>query len=495
MYRNLIVLRVFMLTVLLFIMGKGQTFANDNDSLNLVVVDTASLSSDLDGTTTDIPDTDVTPSGTLPILTIETKDRTPITSKTVYVDATYWLDPKGNADYAPLGSAQTPLAMQIRGRGHSSWNGAKKPYKIKLAKKTALMGMPKNKHWALLQAKEGTVAGMQLGELIGMNWSPHFRPVEVVLNGNYLGLYFLTETIRIDENRVNIFEQQDMETNPDIIPGGWLVEIDNYYDNCQITVPESSSWNLTLRYHSPENLSSAQLKWLKDEFISINEAVYSSDKTSTEWEKYLDIESMARFFILQEVMDNPDGFHGSFYLHKDSGDDAKWTAGPIWDLTCYNREKTDYTFRMKVHYTITPHWIGEIIQYPNFCTAVSDIWKEIYPAKLSEIYNYIDSVMLPLGQAWANDIERWNGDTTETAQIRADRIKAALKRNMEWFNEHLPQSQHPSGITEIGTSESNPLKVYNLQGIHVGTYPTEKDVLNALEKGLYIINGKKLMIQ
>ena len=37
---------------------------------------------------------------------------------------------------------------------------------------------------------------------------------------------------------------------------------------------------------------------------------------------------MARFFILQEVMDNPDGFHGSFYLHKDLADNAKWVAGP-----------------------------------------------------------------------------------------------------------------------------------------------------------------------
>lgn len=493
MSRNFTILRALMLTALLFIMGKGQAFANDNDSLNLVVVDTADVSSGLDGITTDIPETDVTPSGTLPILTIETVNRTPVTSKTEYIDATYWLDTKGHANYTPIGSAQNPLPLQIRGRGHSSWKGVKKPYKIKLAQKTSLMGMPKNKHWALLKPYEGTVAGLQLGELMGMRWSPRFRPVEVILNGSYLGLYFLTETVRIDENRVNIFEQQDKETNPDIIPGGWLVEIDNYLDDCQITIPECSSWNLTLRYHSPENLSSAQLKWLKDEFKSINAAVYSTDKTSTQWENYLDIESMARFFILQEVMDNPDGFHGSFYLHKDSGDGAKWIAGPIWDLSCSNREKTDYTFRMKNSYSITPHWIGEIIQYPNFCTAVSDVWKSVYPAKLSEIYEYIDSVMLATGQAWAKDTERWEGDTTQTAQVRADRIKATLKQNMEWFDKHLPSSPHSSGIAEIGITDSAPLNVYNLQGIHVGTYPTESEAINALEKGLYIINGKKLM--
>ena len=43
--------------------------------------------------------------------------------------------------------------------------------------------------------------------------------------------------------------------------------------------------------------------------------------------------------------DNLDGFHGSFYLHKDLKDGAKWVAGPIWDLVCYNREKPTIPLR------------------------------------------------------------------------------------------------------------------------------------------------------
>lgn len=381
---------------------------------------------------------EVTISGTLPVLYIETENYKPITSKTKYLNANYWLDVMGMDGVEPLGSESKPLSMQIRGRGHSSWKAAKKPYKIKLAKKTELLGMPKNKHWALLQPSENTVAGLQLGKLMDMAWTPTFRPVEVVLNKDYIGLYFLTETIRIDENRVNIYEQKDQETNPELIKGGWLVEVDNYRDECQITIPENSGWNLTLRYHSPENLSEAQHKWLMDEFKAINAAIYSSDKKSTEWENYFDVESMARFFILQEVMDNPDGFHGSFYLHKDLADNARWIAGPIWDLTCYNREKTNYTFRMKVHYSITPHWIGEIIQYDSFCKTVRSVWEEVYPEKLSEVYMHIDNTVLPLAKAWEKDCERWHGDPSQTAMFRADRIKNALNRNIEWFNGHLP---------------------------------------------------------
>ena len=432
-------------------------------------------------------------SGTLSVLYIETLNHSPIVSKDEYIDAFFWLDPMGHVDVESVGSETEPLNLQIRGRGHSSWNSPKKPYKLKLQKKIALMGMPENKHWALLKPSENTVAGLQLGKIMNMAWTPGFRPVEVVLNNDYIGLYFLTETIRIDNNRINIHEQKDLETDPELIKGSWLVEVDNYRDDCQITIPENNNWNLTIRYHSPENLSPVQKKWLTDEFTAINGAIYSTDKTSGSWENYIDVESMARFFIIQEVMDNPDGFHGSFYLHKDLTDNAKWIAGPIWDLVCYNREKTDYTFRMKVHYGITPHWIGEIIQYDSFCKAVSTIWEDVYPDKLNEIFDYVDSVIIPLGPAWLNDCKRWNEDPAQTAQLRATRIKTALLRNIEWFNNHLPIGENTS--QSLISIDKQPVSVFNLQGQCLGIYNNLSETISILKKGIYIINGTKVKIQ
>ena len=452
-----------------------------------------SCSEDIEATISSIP-SEITVSGTLPVLYIETENHAPIVSKEVYLNATYRLDPMGAEHVEPLGTESDPLPMQIRGRGHSSWKGVKKPYKLKLGEKTAIMGMPKNKHWALLKPSENTVAGLQIGKLLDMAWTPSFRPVEVVLNGDYIGLYFLTETIRIDKKRVNIYEQKDKETDPSLVNGGWLVEVDNYRDDCQITIPECSRWNLTLRYHSPEVLSDVQLKWLTNEFKSINSAIYSADKTSTEWEEYIDVESMARFFIIQEVMDNPDGFHGSFYLHKDLSEGSKWVAGPIWDLVCYNREKTDYTFKMKVHYGFTPHWIGEIIQYDNFCKAVEKVWSEIYTTKLTEIYDHIDATVLPLAAAWSNDCERWNEDPSQTAELRADRIKTALSRNIAWFNSHIPESPHASQVLAKTAEETSQVKVYNLQGILIGVFKDRNSALSQLKSGIYIINGAKTKI-
>lgn len=438
------------------------------------------------------PGSEVSVSGTLPVMYIETENHEPVLSKKEYLGATCFLDPMGLEGVEPLGTESAPLAMQIRGRGHSSWKGVKKPYKIKLDKKAAILGMAPNKHWALIRPLESMVAGLKLGELMDMAWTPSFRPVEVVLNGDYIGLYFLTETIRIDENRVNIYEQSDRETDPELISGGWLVEVDNYRDECQITVPENSDWSLTLRYHSPEVLSDAQLQWLTKEFKSINYAVYSYDKTSTAWEEYIDVESIARYFIIQEVLDNPDGFHGSFYLHKDLAEGAKWVAGPIWDLSCYNREKTDYTFNMGVHYKIAPHWIGELIKYDSFCRAVAEAWREVYPSRLSEIYDYIDETVLPLAKAWSNDTRRWDFDPVQTAEVRAEAIKAAIARNIEWFNSHLPESPY-SAYRATSGAEARPIKVYNLQGILVGEYDSEAAARSALKAGIYIVNGKKTL--
>ena len=76
----------------------------------------------------------------------------------------------------------------------------------------------------------------------------------------------------------------------------------------------------------------------------------------------------------------------------------------IWYAT--TAKKTDYTFKMKVHYGFTPHWIGEIIQYDSFCQSVKSIWNEVYPDRLSEIYSYIDATVLPLAEAWEKRLRK-----------------------------------------------------------------------------------------
>lgn len=403
-------------------------------------------------------------SGTLPVMYIETQNHQPITSKTVYVPATYYMVDNLNPDMN-IGSKDTPEQLEIRGRGNSSWRDVKKPYKIKLANKTSLLGMKKNRHWALLHFHESTVAGFQLGNIMSMEWTPSTKPVEVVLNGDYVGLYLLTETIRIGKNRLNIYEQPNWNKDGSTIPYGWLVEVDNYSETNQIYLPENDRWGIRITYHSPDSLSSVQRNWLTDEFRAINTAIYDDDKTSGDWERLIDVDAMARYFIIQEVLDNSDGFHGSFYLHKDWEDDARWVAGPLWDLNCNQRQKTDYTFRMKTSYGFIPHWIGELIKDGDFCDAVRDAWNQFYPVQVQPWMEYIDENLLHCGEALYQDNIRWNRSNSESIADRVERIKNSLIANIEWFDEHLPHATGLDHVTNLGEKSIVDVKYINLAGM------------------------------
>lgn len=152
--------------------------------------------------------TAVGPSGSLPVMYINTENHEEIKSKEDYLAATYYIEGVDG-----FGTAETPLALQIRGRGNYTWTGYdKKPYRLKLDKKAELFGMNNSKHWALLahaddnQGFMRNITGFQLARLIGFDYTPAEQPCEVVLNGEYIGLYFLTETVRVDKKRVNVYD-------------------------------------------------------------------------------------------------------------------------------------------------------------------------------------------------------------------------------------------------------------------------------------------------
>ena len=292
----------------------------------------------------------VSPSGTLPVLYIQTENNAKITSKETYINATYYLVANNTEGVQNIGSSAAPLAMEIRGRGNYSWTGFdKKPYRIKLGDKQALLGMNKSKHFALLAHADDSndrkgfmrnAVGFELSKMIGISYTPNAKPLEVVLNGDYIGLYFLTETIRVDKDRVNIVEQEDEETDSEKITGGWLVEIDNYDSDPHVTIKEGGKHTMWITYKTPEELSTQQEEYLTQQMKLIDNLVYG-DKNSSELWNHLDMDALAKFYIVQELTDNYESFHGSCYLHKEMGASEKWHFGPVWDFgSCLCRTRS-----------------------------------------------------------------------------------------------------------------------------------------------------------
>lgn len=381
-------------------------------------------------------------SGTLPVLYIQTENNAPITSKDDYLNATYYLDAMDLAGYQSIGSASQPLVMEIKGRGNYTWRDFnKKPYRIKLADKQPLMGLTKSKHFALMahaddaQSKKGFMrnqVGFELSRMIGMDWTPATAPVEVVLNGDYIGLYFLTETIRVDKDRVNIVEQEDEETDLAAITGGWLVEIDNYNEDPHITITEGGRHTMWFTYKTPEVLSNAQMNFLTQEMERIDRLVYG-DKNAAELWQYLDMDALAKFYIVQEIMDNYESFHGSCYLYREKGDGEKWKFGPVWDFgSSFNRNKDRYLFEGDVWHN---HWIPEICKFPAFIARVKEIWKEFYP-QINNIYTFTAEQLTLLKSAAVSDANRWaDYSGNKDLQKRINNVNTWLQSTVAWLNE------------------------------------------------------------
>ncbi len=149
----------------------------------------------------------------LPVVYINTNDGYGITSKTVYKDASMYI--QGNETFNSATTSLYDGAISIRGRGNSTWNTAfsKLPYKIKLDKKTNLLGFGTSKHWALLanfmdESLIRNTTSYDLSGKMGMNYlkSTH---VELIFNGSYAGNYQLVGNVRIEEDRVNIHDWED----------------------------------------------------------------------------------------------------------------------------------------------------------------------------------------------------------------------------------------------------------------------------------------------
>lgn len=380
-------------------------------------------------------------SGTLPVLFVNTVNGADVVDKETYLTATYYLDPMGDSTVKAFGSAESPLPLKIKGRGNWTWSGfEKKPYRLKLDSKAALLGLKANKHFGLLAHADDShgfmrnAVGFFLSERFELPWTPKQRPVELVLNGDYRGLYFLTELIRVDKDRVNITEQPDLCTNADSITGGWLVEIDNYDTDPHVSITEGDGEPIIFTYKTPEVLSNAQTDFLTAEMTRLNNLIYG-DKQSNELWKYLDIDDLARFFLVQELTDNYESFHGSCYLHREMGANEKWHFGPVWDFgSALNNSKTQPFYEGREHHNT---WAPQLWQFPAFQAKLKELWEQYSVNFTTDLNAYLQAYVESIKGAAANDAERWKQYGNADLQQDLAHVQQFMRDAALWESDRL----------------------------------------------------------
>ena len=166
------------------------------------------------------------------------------------------------------------------------------------------------------------------------------------------------------------------------------------------------------------------------------------------------MDALARFYIVQELTDNYESFHGSCYLYREMGDGQKWKFGPVWDFgSSFNRDKSQYLFEGDVWHN---HWIPEVCKFPAFMEYVKKIWNEFYPTEFSKVFTFTSEHLNLLQTAASVDAKRWseysgNADLTK----RVNQVSERLLKNAEWLNEQWGNGDTPE-IPDYPNNPNNP---------------------------------------
>lgn len=365
----------------------------------------------------------------------------------------------------------------IKGRGNSTWQMEKKPYNIKLDKKADLFGMGKSKKWSLIanhsdDSLARNVAAYYAAKEAGMPYTPLYVPCDVYINDEYMGAYLLTTRVEVDETRVDIDNLDDVNeeicikeygedfdmdtlakggiygkfagllqgtqkwvevpvTEGEAETGGYILEMElaNRYTDEISGFVTSRSQPFIMK--SPEYASKAQIEYISDYYQRFEDAVFSETGKNSIGEDYkdlADLNSLAKFYAINEWTSNQDCGLTSTYFYKPAGE--KLYAGPVWDFdicfanndsgrfgcdytnpeeftVCFGRQYRN-TFFGKYDVDEVPHIYNELCKKQEFVTEVKNVWDSEVKAAVEKtnvmLSTYAEANM---GSAVMNAI-RWN---------------------------------------------------------------------------------------
>ena len=380
----------------------------------------------------------------LPKVYIVTPEGVGITSKTE------WLENCSIRIVDENGVEDLNVATSVRGRGNSTWTYPKKPYAIKLDSKSEVLGMPKHKRWVLLanwidRTLLRNDIAFEMARRI-MEWAPRGKFVELYLNGEHQGNYYLCEQIKVDKNRVNVDELDEKTDFADEtqISGGYILEYDTYGPNDEINYFYSQVQNYPVTIKEPDE--DVITSWEHPGYLYVQgyvnnlEQLFEADKDAlARWDEIdalIDVTSYIDWWLVHELVCNGEVIHPkSSYMFKKR--DGKLCAGPAWDF--------DYgTFRQNSNSLIllSSLYYKYLFKYPEFKLAVKERWTEVKDV-LADIDNYISEQADLIRASNEVNISKWpitqtiNFDENKTFDEAVESMRQVLFFRMELVDNYI----------------------------------------------------------
>lgn len=358
-----------------------------------------------------------------------------VTSKDYYLNAKFRITGYGVYD-------NFEDSVQIKGRGNSSWGYSKKPYRLKFAEKVKPFGLTKGKSWVLLaNAQRGSLMAnaisMKIGQIAGAHYTNHIIPVDLYMNGRYMGNYMFTEKVGMANNSVDIDEEL-----------GYLLELDTYGSSDE-PIYRTGVYNLPVKIAEPDledytiDIANARREAMIKDVREMSAVVFDGGDLET----VLDVDALARFYLANDFSLNQEINHPkSTFLYKNEGDpEGKLTFGPIWDFDWgYGYETTaSYCYSNAtstlINYNMAAHGFWEDISNNEiFRKNYYKVWKEFLDNNgMEEMEDYIDSYYNFAKNSFDSNAVIWSGNGyTETDR---DRAKQWLKERKNYIYNNLTE--------------------------------------------------------
>ena len=365
-----------------------------------------------------------------------------------------------SGEYAPGTSGAT-----IKLRGNSAPRTEKKPYKIKLEKKADLLLRQDNRdhrdrHWALLKEENVTIntpIGFKVNELVGLPWTPSFEFVNLILNGDYKGLYMLCETIRRNPDcRIDI----DAQT-------GYIIENDAYWWNEELSFASASQgtrkrW--TFKYPSPDDITPQQVESIQADVNLLEQSIHDGTYTDL-----LDTCTFAQWLLGHEILATADGAGSNIFMTKyDNSEASKFMLSTMWDFDTIMKNTG---FWSNVHY-LSDFYFSALLSNRNkaFAKAYVLHWNAVKHQLFNDLFAYLNSLIdTGLGAALQKsremDLKRWRLRGPSIAE-NVTQAKAFFSKRREWMEQMMEQIDTIRvGVKNIRTTPASPsLRYYNHQG-------------------------------
>ena len=378
----------------------------------------------------------------LPTLYITTTDEKPIVSKDDYLPGTLTIA----APTGTIGAYSGPI--EIRGRGNSTWEMDKKPYRIKLPEKYRMLDMPASaKNWVLLanyadKTLMRNALAFEVSKMVGLPYSLPYRFVDVYVNNEYIGNYTLTDNVEVGKGRVDIDEQKKTDLTEPNVTGGYLVEADGFADQEISKFYTNKGMKFTIHSPKDDEIKSPQYDYIKAFFQSAENKLFADNyqDPSTGYLANMDKESLVNWYLACEITGNSDAFWSTYMFKKRN--DPKIYFGPLWDYDiAFNNDDRlgDATYKRMSdngHFPAYRVWIDRLLIDPNFRNALAIRWKQLKAAGLfNNINSLITSMKATLEESQVKNYEKW--PTLNTKVYLENKYSGTYDEHVEFLRTYM----------------------------------------------------------